>query len=87
MLFGISPAPEEFHRRMAEALEELDGVKVIHDDILLYAVGNSDDEAGIDHDKKLLAFLQRWQEKKIKLHLGTLKLRLKEVGFFALTVG
>ena len=57
MPFGISPAPEEIQRRMTEALEGLDGVKVIHDDILLYAVGDSDDEAGIDHDKKLRALL------------------------------
>jgi hypothetical protein len=57
MPFGISSAPEEFQRRMTEALEGLDGVKVIHDDILLYAVGDSDDEAGIDHDKKLRALL------------------------------
>jgi hypothetical protein len=55
--FGISPVPEEFQRRMTEALEGLDGVKVIHDDILLYAVGDSDDEVGIDHDKKLRALL------------------------------
>jgi hypothetical protein len=59
MPFGISPAPEEFQRRMTEALEGLDGVKVIHDDILLYAVGDSDDEAGIDHDKNLRALLHR----------------------------
>jgi hypothetical protein len=56
MPFGISPAPEEFQRRMTEALEGLDGVNIIHDDILLYAVGDSDDEAGIDHDKKLRFF-------------------------------
>ena len=81
MPFGISPAPEEFQRRMTEALEGLDGVKVIHDDILLYAVGDSDDEAGIDHDKKLRARLQRCQEKNIKLNLDKLKLRLKEVSY------
>jgi hypothetical protein len=47
---------------MTEAIEWLDGVKVIHDDILLYAVGDSDDEAGIDHNKKLRALLQRCQD-------------------------
>lgn len=66
---------------MTEALEGLDGVKVIHDDILLYAVGDSDDEAGIDHDRKLRALLQRCQEKNIKLNLDKLKLRLKEVSY------
>ena len=36
MPFGISPAPEEFQRRVDEALEGLKGVKAIHDDILIY---------------------------------------------------
>jgi hypothetical protein len=66
---------------MTEALEGLDGVKVIHDDILLYAVGDSDDEAGIDHDKKLRALLQRCQEKNSKLNLDKLKLILKQVSY------
>ena len=66
---------------MTEALEGLDGVKVIHDDILLYAVGDSDDEAGIDHDKNLRALLHRCQEKNIKLNLDKLKLKLKEVSY------
>jgi hypothetical protein len=34
--FGISPAPEEFQRRLDEVLEGLKGVKAIHDDILIY---------------------------------------------------
>ena len=37
--FGISPAPEEFQRRLECALEGLDGVKPIFDDILVFGVG------------------------------------------------
>ena len=45
MPFGISPAPEEFQMRMDEALEGLTGVCAIHDDILIYGSGDSDEEA------------------------------------------
>ncbi|XP_064613329.1 uncharacterized protein K02A2.6-like [Liolophura sinensis] len=42
MPFGISTAPEEFQRRLNEALEGLDGVKVVHDDVLVFGVGDTD---------------------------------------------
>ena len=38
MPFGIAPAPEEFQRRLNEALEGLDGVRAIADDISLSLV-------------------------------------------------
>lgn len=65
MPFGISPAPEEFQRRMEEALEGLDGIKPIHDDILIYGCGDNDKEAHDDHDRKLEAWLQRCLEKTL----------------------
>lgn len=68
MPFGISPAPEEFQRRMEEALEGLDGIKPIHDDILIYGCGDNDKEAHDDHDRKLEALLQRCLVKNIKLN-------------------
>ena len=37
---GISPAPEEFCRRLAEALSGLDGIALIADDILIYGRGD-----------------------------------------------
>ena len=59
MPFGISPAPEEFQRRLDEALVGLNGCKAIADDILVFGCGASDDEAVKDHDEKLIALLQR----------------------------
>ena len=41
MPFGISSAPEEFQRRMHEALEGLPGVCVNADDILIYGKGDT----------------------------------------------
>ena len=79
--FGISPAPEEFQRRLECALEGLDGVKRIFDDILVFGVGETQAEALSDHNSKLKALFERCRTKGIKLNKGKLKLRCKEVNF------
>ena len=45
MPFGISVAPEELKRRKDDALGGLEGIKPIHDDILIYGCGETDAEA------------------------------------------
>ena len=59
MPFGISSAPEEFQRRLEETLEGLAHVEVIADDIIIYGVGDTEEEAQICHDQALLALLER----------------------------
>ena len=81
MPFGISPAPEEFQRRLNIALQGLDGVMPIFDDILIFGAGDTEAEAMADHDAKLRALMQRCREKGIKLNKEKLKLRCKEVPF------
>ena len=81
MPFGISPAPEEFQRRLDQALAGLNGCKTIADDILVFGCGANDDEAVKDHDENLIALLQRCREKGVKLNRGKLQLRLKEVAY------
>ena len=34
--FGVSPAPEEFQRKMNEVVGGLDGVKAVHDDVVVF---------------------------------------------------
>ena len=60
---GISPAPEEFQRRLECALEGLDGLKPIFDDILVFGVGEIQAEALSDHDAKLKALFERCRTK------------------------
>ena len=86
MPFGISPAPEEFQRRMQEALEGLDGIKPIHDDILIYGCGENDKEAEEDHDRKFHALLQRCVEKNIKLNKDKLKLKVDSVTYLGFVI-
>ena len=68
MPFGISPAGEIFQRRLDQAIEGLDGVRTVADDILTIGNGATMEEAVRDHDAKLKALLKRCREKHIKLN-------------------
>ena len=79
--FGLSISPEIFQKRVIQTLEGLDGVLNITDDILIYGIGNSPEQANADHDRKLEALLQHCRERGIALNQDKLKLRLKRVKF------
>ncbi|KAK2557053.1 Retrovirus-related Pol polyprotein from transposon 17.6 [Acropora cervicornis] len=81
MPFGIATAPEEYQRRQHEVLEGLPGIYVIADDILITGQGESKEEALKDHDRNLVALLERAREVNLKLNPKKLKLRLSEVPF------
>ncbi|XP_060070555.1 uncharacterized protein K02A2.6-like [Ylistrum balloti] len=81
MPFGISTAPEEYQRRQNQTVEGLPGVHSIVDDILVYGEGETEAEAIVDHDRKLLLLLDRCRERGLKLNKDKLKLRRKEVKF------
>jgi len=53
MPFGLSSSPEEFQRRLSDALSGLDRVTVVVDDILIYGKGATQAEAVQDHNQKL----------------------------------
>ncbi|XP_041460922.1 uncharacterized protein K02A2.6-like [Lytechinus variegatus] len=79
--FGIASAPEEFQRRLDEALEGLQGVRTIADDILVYGEGDTMTDAEVDHDTKLRALMERCREKNLKLNKQKLKFKRKDVSF------
>ena len=81
MPFGISSAPEEFQHRQHEVLENLNGVDVIADDILVYGRGETYEEALADHDKNLKALLQRARDINLKFNKDKLQLRLSSVPY------
>jgi len=60
---------------------DLKGVRPIHDNILIYRAGRTEEEALQDHDRNLLQLMQRCKEKNIKLNKEKVKLRSKEVPF------
>ena len=68
MPFGISPASEIFQLRLHEAVEGLDGVYAIADDILVAGTGDTMKGAVADHGLKTTKLLERCQERNIKLN-------------------
>ncbi|XP_023818302.1 uncharacterized protein LOC101156138 isoform X1 [Oryzias latipes] len=78
MPMGISPAPEVFQRKLTQALDGLPGLYIIADDVLITGQGESQETAIQDHDAKLRKFLERCQQKNIKLNPEKFKLRQRE---------
>ena len=79
MPMGIAPAPEEFQRRLNNTIRNLDGVLADADDILIYGVGDTEEEAICDHDRKLTVFMERCREKNLKINRDKMKLRESSV--------
>lgn len=79
--FGLAVSSEIFQKRLHMALEGIDGIVCVADDILIYGVGNNHELAVQDHDKKLLKLLEKCREKGIKLNRKKVELRKTEISF------
>ena len=79
--FGISSGPEEFQMRLISALEGLEGIICIADDILVFGEGTDFTEAEKDHDRRFVALMERCLQKNIKLNPTKLQFKLTEVKF------
>ena len=78
---GVSPAPEVFQGKLTLALEDLPGLYIIADDVLIKGQGETQEMAHKDHDEKLRLFLNRCRQKNIKLNVDKFKLREKEATY------
>jgi len=74
-----SALPVRFFKRLNQVLDRLDGLLTVHDDMVIYGIGDTQEEATADHNAKLLTFLRRCREKGIKLNKKKLKLLCKEI--------
>lgn len=81
MPMGISPAPEIFQRKLTQALDNVPGLYIIADDILITGQGETREEAERDHDEKLKQFLERCRQKNIKLNAEKFRLKQKETTY------
>ena len=79
--FGISVASEIFQKRLNQALDRLDGLLTIHDDMVIYGVGDTEEEAMADHNKKLEQFLRRCRQRGVKLNEKKVKVMCKEIPY------
>jgi len=66
--FGLSSSPEEFQRRLSDALSGLGGLTVVADDILIYGKGATQAEAVQEHNQKLEKLLARAGRVNLKLN-------------------
>ena len=81
MPFGICSAPEVFQRRMHELIEGLQGIEVVADDFVVVGLGKTKESAVRNHDDNLQGFLQRCEERGVKLNARKARLRMSEVPF------
>ena len=72
-------ALEIFQKRIHPALERLEGMLTIHDDMVKYGVGDTIEEATIDHNSKLMNFLTTCRENGVKLNRRKLELCCTEI--------
>lgn len=79
--FGVKSASEEFQMRLVEALDGIDNIAIVADDILVYGVGDTDEQAEKNHDNTLRTLLIRCREKNLKLNYDKLQLKKKELKF------
>ena len=79
--FGLCVSSEIIQKQVNQALDGLDGIVNIADDILVCGVGETKEDATKDHDAKLINLLDRCRDRGIALNPTKLKLRLEEVEF------
>ena len=75
--FGISSASEEWQLRIHMVLEGLQVISIA-DDILVPGCGPTDTEARIDHDRKLIAVLQSFEQHHVKLNVSKMKFLVRK---------
>ena len=73
--FGLRVSSEIFQKRLHQALEGLEGVRCIADDVLIW--GRTDDE----HEERVRSFLQRCCEIGIALNKDKCRFGLQEIPF------
>ena len=81
MPFGIKSALEIFQRKIHELIEGRNGVEVIADDFGLVGYDDSLQAASKDQDESLSLFLQRSEERGIRLNVDKLQLKMRKVPF------
>jgi len=81
MPFGLYSSPEEFQRRLLDALAGLDETMIVADDILVYGKGATMEEARLDHNNNLRNLFERAQETNLKLNKHKCRFLLSELQY------
>lgn len=73
--FGISSASEVFHKRLFECFDDIQGVELFVDDLLVYAPSR------VEHDIRLRQVLERCKQINVKLNRDKCKVGLTEIKY------
>ena len=73
--FGISSAPEVFHRTVVELFGDLEGVEIYIDDLLVHGKNQ------VEHDARLLAVLERCRKVNLRLNQKKCKISQQEIKY------
>ena len=79
--FGLTVSSEIFQKRLMTALDGLDGVLCVADDIMVWGSGDTQTDAIADHDVKLKNLLERCSKLNIKLNHSKCEIRKTEIAF------
>ncbi|XP_064629251.1 uncharacterized protein K02A2.6-like [Lineus longissimus] len=79
--FGLCVSSEIFQRRFIQILSGLTGVLCLADDVFAYGVGDTYQEACVDHDKNIRCLLQRGRENGVIFNLDKVELCEPKIGF------
>ncbi|KAK2725576.1 hypothetical protein QYM36_000169 [Artemia franciscana] len=74
--FGLVSAQDEFQRKMEEAFEGLEGIRILVDDILVYGKNRE------EHDQRLSAILRRARKKGIRFNSEKCEFSKDKVKYF-----
>ena len=79
--FGLAVSSEIFQKKLIAALDGIEGVICVADDILLYGVGEDEEKAKEDHNKKLEILMERCKHHGIRLNKAKTEMMKKEIIF------
>ena len=68
------------------ALDRLEGIALVADDILTYGTGDTFEEAGANHDHRIIALMERAAEKHIKFNPKKFNFKQRELKFIGHTI-
>ena len=79
--YGVKTASEVYHRTMVELFEDIEGVEIYIDDILIHAPTNE------EHNKILKQVLQKCREVNLKLNLAKCRFEKTELKYLGHILG
>ena len=79
--FGISSAQDVFQSIMSQMFEDIEGVEIVVNDLLIW--GTTEEQ----HDARLERVLQRAQQRNLKLNKDKSQIKMKEISYIGHVLG